>query len=132
MLLNRNRQLWRLQALLPEAISLPLLRRLEIAKLVRHCGYGDMVVGHFLSILDRLPRQLLRDSEVHELEMDGAESKGGVVQGAGCRGVVGETVVGDGVGVGVLGPLEVGALTLDGVEVHMMVRKGKVLEAQGV
>lgn len=117
MLLDRGRQLRRLQTLLLVAVSLPLLRRLEDGKLCRHCGFRHEVAGSFLPVFDSLQRDLFGDGEDDELEVDGAEGGSGGVVDAGWGGKVGGSVVGHGVRVGALGPLEVGVLIVKRVEV---------------
>lgn len=117
MLLDRGRQLRRLQTLLLVAVSLPLLWRLEDGKLRWHRGFRHEVAGPFLPIFDSLQRDLFGNGEDDELEVDGAEGGSGDVVDAGWGGKVGGPAIGHSVEVGVLGPLQVGVLIVKRVEV---------------
>ena len=81
------------------------------------------------SIPDRAQRDILRDDEVHEMEVDDrAEGGSGDVEDVRSGGLgVGVALV-----VGVRGPLVVGALSVDKVQVLLDAGVGEVLEDGGV
>lgn len=86
------------------------------------------VVAPAPPIPDRAARDIFRDDEVHEMEVDRADGRGGDVEDARGGGLgVGVPLV-----VGVLGPLKVGVLLVEKAQVFLDAGVGEVLEDGGV